>query len=105
MLNSNYVVGLTDGEGSFGIAVSFSKNRVVRFEVYPHYRILMHEKEISLLKQVREFFGFGEIKGRNQGNLRKKGIRASDVVVYDVSSLAGCNRIRAFFNKNQIAIL
>lgn len=101
MLDSNYIVGLTDGEGSFGVAVSYSKTNV-GFTILPRFRILMHEKEISLLKQVKYFFGFGEITGRDQGNLRKKGVRASDVVVYEVSSLAGCNRIRDFFNKNQL---
>ncbi|MCJ7635254.1 LAGLIDADG family homing endonuclease, partial [Candidatus Bathyarchaeota archaeon] len=70
--------------------------------VYPRFRIALHEKEIDLLKKVKEFFGFGNVVRKSQEALRGKGVRASDLIIFEVITLAGCNRVREFFQKNEL---
>ena len=101
-LTPDYIVGLTDGEGSFGISITKSADNNVGFEVYPHFRIALHEKDAGLLEEVRVFFSFGNVVRRSQEGLRGRGVRASDLALFEVNSLAGCNRIREFFQKNEL---
>ena len=63
MLSSDYIVGLTDGEGSFSVFLhgphkigDFWTNY---FRAECHYYIKLREDELSLLRKVKKFFDCG----------------------------------------------
>jgi len=63
MLSPDYIVGLTDGEGSFNIALRQrpAKSKLLNYKVECHYYIKMIESELPLLKEVCKFMGCGRI--------------------------------------------
>lgn len=64
MLDSNYVVGLVDGEGSFTVYVRDPKHnthRVRRVSVELRFYIKLVEEDKDILYQLQEFFGCGSV--------------------------------------------
>lgn len=62
MLSADYIVGLTDGEGSFTAFVRPFRKGLTRYpRVECHYYIKLREDELPLLKEVKEFFGCGSV--------------------------------------------
>lgn len=62
MLSADYIVGLTDGEGSFTAFVRpFQKGLTKYPRIECHYYIKLREDELPLLKEIKEFFGCGSI--------------------------------------------
>ena len=64
MLNSNYIVGLIDGEGSFTVYIRNpdevkAVKRRVRAE--PRFYIKLIEKDKDVLYELKDFFGCGNI--------------------------------------------
>ena len=59
MLDSNYVVGLTDGEGSFTFRLNVNPSRRNRME--PRFYIKLQAKDKSLIDEVQKFFGCGKV--------------------------------------------
>ncbi len=63
MLSPHYVVGLTDGEGSFSVFIHqpikarAKETRYYRIEC--HYYIKLREDELPLLREVQKFFSCG----------------------------------------------
>ncbi|MEX1112787.1 MAG: LAGLIDADG family homing endonuclease [Candidatus Andersenbacteria bacterium] len=62
MLNSEYIVGLVDGEGSFSIHVwtpraSLKRRALVELRFY----VKLNERDLPLLKELQQFFGCGKI--------------------------------------------
>ena len=63
-LNSDYIVGLVDGEGSFTVYVrnpDSVKLAVRRVTVEPKFYIKLIEKDKEILERVQQFFGCGSI--------------------------------------------
>ena len=64
MLNSDYVIGLVDGEGSFTIYV---RNPVIdkpvkrRVIVEPKFYLKLIEKDKDILYELKKFFGCGQV--------------------------------------------
>ena len=64
MLNSEYIVGLVDGEGSFTVYVRdpmSSKERKRRARVEPKFYLKLIEKDKVVLDELRKFFKCGNI--------------------------------------------
>ncbi|OGF49768.1 hypothetical protein A3I36_04540 [Candidatus Giovannonibacteria bacterium RIFCSPLOWO2_02_FULL_45_28] len=63
MLSADYIVGLTDGEGSFTIYLLPPKKEhgSVNYRVQCRYYIKMREDELPLLLKVQRFWGCGKI--------------------------------------------
>jgi len=65
MLSADYIVGLTDGEGSFSVFLHPPKGKRAKetqyYRVECHYYIKMREDELPLLKKVKNFFNCGFI--------------------------------------------
>jgi hypothetical protein len=60
MLSNDYIVGLTDGEGSFQVQIRKErKNPTIRFT------IKLIEKDKEILDMVKSFFGCGNIYIQN----------------------------------------
>ena len=63
MISSDYIVGLTDGEGCFYVNIRLPDKRYSRSKhgVATHFYLKMKEEELDLLKKVKRFFGYGAI--------------------------------------------
>lgn len=59
MLDSSYVVGLVDGEGSFTFRLNANPKRRNRME--PRFYIKLQDRDKSLLDELRQFFGCGKV--------------------------------------------
>lgn len=59
MLDSNYVIGLTDGEGSFTFHLNTHPRRRNRME--PRFYIKLQECDKIVLDEVQKFFGCGKV--------------------------------------------
>jgi len=65
MLSADYIVGLIDGEGSFSVFLhgphKVGKYSTKNYRAECHFYIKLREDELPLLKEVRVFFGCGQI--------------------------------------------
>ena len=65
MLSADYIVGLTDGEGSFTVYLhpprKIGKYNTKHYRAECHYYIKLREDELPLLKEVKKFFNCGNI--------------------------------------------
>ena len=63
MLNTNYIIGLVDGEGSFTVYVSngenLGKKRRVRIE--PKFCLKLVEEDKAILYQLKKYFCCGNV--------------------------------------------
>jgi hypothetical protein len=86
MLSADYIVGLTDGEGSFTIHLhpprKIGKYATKHYRVECHYYIKLREDELPLLKEVKTFFNCGNIYLQKDKRLNHR-----DCYRFEVSSL------------------
>jgi hypothetical protein len=65
MLSPDYIVGLTDGEGSFSVYLAPPRKMgdyfTNHYRVEGHYYIKLREDELPLLEQVKKFFKCGNV--------------------------------------------
>ena len=63
MLSADYIVGLTDGEGSFTVYLlpPNKKHGSISYRVQCRYYIKMREDDLPLLEKVQKFWGCGKI--------------------------------------------
>lgn len=63
MLSADYIVGLTDGEGSFTayIRPPRKEHGAKNYRVECHYYLKLRDDNYSLLKKVKQFFGIGRL--------------------------------------------
>lgn len=65
MLSADYIVGLTDGEGSFSVFLhpphKIGNSYTQYYRVECHYYIKLREDELPLLEKVKKFFNCGSI--------------------------------------------
>lgn len=63
-LTPNYIVGLTDGEGSFTVYIqSLGKRKDIkrRVRAEPRFYLKLREEDKDILYELREFFGCGNV--------------------------------------------
>ena len=98
MLSSDYIIGLTDGEGSFCIFVRKPEKATWKPRVECHFYIKMREDELPLLNKVKEFFGCGRISFQKEYRENQR-----DNYRYQVSHLQELNSvIIPFFRKKYL---
>jgi len=100
MLSRDYIVGLTDGEGSFTVYVRppSKKHGSVNYRVECHYYLKLREDDLLLLKRVKDFFKAG--RNSFQKENRKNHHNAYR---YEVTSLKEiCSIVIPFFDTNML---
>ena len=70
----DWVVGFVDGEGCFFVGINRRPSMTVGWQVLPEFRVVQHERDVSILEQLREFFGCGQVT-RNHGDRKELRIR------------------------------
>ena len=76
-LDPNWVVGFTDGEGTFYVGINWHSEMSAGFQVLPEFRIVQHKKDIQLLQKIKKFFGCGVVRV-NHGDRYEIRIRKLD---------------------------
>jgi len=102
-LNSNYVVGLVDGEGSFTAYVKdpqSSKKVKRRTRVEPRFCLKLIEKDKKILFELQKFFGCGHVYF--QKDKRPKHQNCYRFEITDRQDLK--NIIIPFFQKNSLQL-
>ena len=73
-LSADWVVGFVDGEGCFFVGINRQPSMKIGWQVLPEFRVVQHQKDVAILKQLQEFFGFGQIT-TNHGDRKELRIR------------------------------
>lgn len=65
-LNPHWVTGFSDAESCFGFRVRKNLNLKVGWEVIPYFSINLQAKDLSILLEIKEFFGVGNISSNKE---------------------------------------
>ena len=60
-LDSRWVSGFVDGEGCFHVSINKIPKMSIGWQVLPELRIVQHERDESVLKELQQFFGAGKV--------------------------------------------
>jgi hypothetical protein len=94
-LNALWITGFTDGEGCFHISINKLPKMSLGWQVLPEFRIVQHEKDESVLYEIKNYFGFGDVKvNRTDHHGTRKEFR--------VRGLENLNKITKFFEENKL---
>lgn len=97
MIDANYIVGLTDGEGCFYVNLTErdkTKNPNAHIRAKSHFYIKLREDDLPVLKKVQEYLGFGFIYFQDE-----KRKNHSVCYRFEVNSNKDKLRLIEFFNK------
>lgn len=68
-LNPHWVTGFSDAESCFGFRVRKNPKLKVGWEVMPYFFIGLHVKDVSILLDIKQFFGVGNISRNKESAL------------------------------------
>lgn len=68
-LHPAWISGFVDAEGSFQVLITKNLKLKVGWRVKLYFEISLHEKDLPLLKRIKNFFGLGEIHFKNKSKL------------------------------------
>ena len=68
-LNPHWVTGFSDAESCFGFRVRKNPKLKVGWEVIPYFFIGLHVKDVSILLDIKQFFGVGNISRNKESAL------------------------------------
>ena len=60
-LDSSWVSGFVDGEGCFHVSINKIPKMSIGWQVLPEFRIVQHQRDESVLKELQQFFGAGKV--------------------------------------------
>ena len=76
-LDPKWICGFVDGECCFYTGINKMPKMKAGFQVLPEFRIVQHRRDIALLHQIKNFFGFGVVT-RNHGDRYEFRVRGID---------------------------
>ena len=83
MLSADYIVGLTDGEGSFTVFIHPFRKGLSKYpRIECRYYIKLREDELSLLEEVKNFFGCGSIYLQKEKRLNHRNCYRFEISSY-----------------------
>jgi len=80
-LNGFYVSGLAEGEGSFSVSFNLRRKLNVGIETRPSFSITLHQRDLELVKALKEFFGCGGIRFSRSDRTYKYEVRSINDLV------------------------
>jgi hypothetical protein len=97
-LSADYIVGFTDGEGSFCVFIRQPKKQTWNTRVECHYYIKLREDDVGLLRKIKDTLGCGRISFQKEYRENQR-----DNYRYQVSNLRDLSEIIIpFFKKHQL---
>jgi hypothetical protein len=100
MLSADYIVGLTDGEGSFCVYL-LPPNKAhgsISYRVQCRYYIKMREDELPLLEKVQKFWGCGKIYFQREYRKNQRDNYRFEIFNYDLLKQA----VVPFFKRHSL---
>ncbi|MEK7154419.1 MAG: LAGLIDADG family homing endonuclease [Patescibacteria group bacterium] len=99
-LSADYIVGLTDGEGSFSIYLNppNKKHGSINYRVQCRYYIKMREDELPLLEKVKDFWGCGKIYFQKEYRENQRDNYRFEIFNYDLLK----NVVVPFFKEHKL---
>ena len=79
LLNPNYVTGFADGEGCFYIGISPNSKYKTGYRVKAIFQLGVHENDIALLMQIKDFFGVGSITKLGEASIQFRVTKLEDL--------------------------
>ena len=100
ILSADYIVGLTDGEGSFTVFIESpnKKYHLVNSRVQCRYYIKMREDELPLLEKVQKFWGCGKIYFQREYRKNQRNNYRFEIFNYELLHLV----VVPFFKKHPL---
>ena len=80
-LNGFYVSGLAEGEGSFSVSFNLRRKLNVGIETRPSFSITLNQRDLELIRALREFFGCGGIRFSRSDRTYKYEVRSINDLV------------------------
>lgn len=68
IIESQWIVGFTDGEGCFHIGISKNQTMKLGFQVLPEFTIVQHQRDVNVLYALKDFFQCGVVR-QNHGDV------------------------------------
>ena len=62
ILQPQWVVGFTDGEGCFYVGINKHPEMTAGYQVLPEFRIVQHHRDIQILYALKKFFKSGVVR-------------------------------------------
>jgi len=100
MIDANYIVGLTDGEGCFYVNLTERdkvKNPKAHIRAKSHFYIKLRADDLVVLEKVRKYLGFGFIYFQ-----KEKRKNHSACYRFEVNSNIDKLKLIEFFNRNSL---
>lgn len=95
---TGWVVGFVDGEGCFSVSIFRNRTSKHGFQVMPEFVVTQGQKSISVLEEIKNFFGCGSIFVNRRHDNHKENIYR-----FCVRSLKDIHeKIIPFFKQNQL---
>lgn len=66
-IETNWLVGFTDGEGCYHIGIAKNETYSLKYQVLPEFVITQHQRDIKLLYAIKSFFGCGVVRTDKKG--------------------------------------
>ena len=60
-LDAQWVTGFVDGEGCFHVSINKVREMSIGWQVLPEFRVVQHERDQSVLEELRRFFNAGKV--------------------------------------------
>ena len=60
-LDARWISGFVDGEGCFHVSINKSEQMSIGWQVLPEFRVVQHERDESVLKELQQFFRAGKV--------------------------------------------
>jgi hypothetical protein len=100
MIDANYVVGLSDGEGCFYVLVrqrDKTKNPKAHVQAESHFYIKLRDDDLSVLEKVRAFLGYGFIYFQKENRQNH-----SPCYRFEINSSGDKSKLIKFFKKHPL---
>ena len=100
MIDANYIVGLSDGEGCFYVLLTErdkTKNPKAHVMAKSHFYIKLRDDDLLVLEKVKEFFGFGSIYFQ-----KEKRKNHSPCYRFEINSSEDKLKLIDFFNRHPL---
>ena len=60
-LDARWISGFVDGEGCFHVSINKSEQMSIGWQVLLEFRVVQHERDESVLKELQQFFRAGKV--------------------------------------------
>jgi len=61
-LNSSWISGFVDGEGTFYVGINKNSTMTAGYQVLPEFRVVQHKRDIKVLHALKKYFGCGVVR-------------------------------------------